>query len=174
MDTRGNVSRKNLRRPTRYRRPLIIELIDENEPMADVDNDEALDEETEVMSLATGVAMIAAAYCRGTELHGAGGLPKWSSNEASAAGRSLLGLMFDNDANGGADESRGFGDAIRDCLARCLGEAAAYLAFSLAIEPEPRWGGLAGSRMIANLVLWRLIFHPTFQSSLKPTTESAL
>ena len=156
------------------RRPLIIELIDENEPMADVDNDEALDEETEVMSLATGVAMIAAAYCRGTELHGAGGLPKWSSNEASAASRSLLGLMFDNDANGGADESRGFGDAIRDCLARCLGEAAAYLAFSLAIEPEPRWGGLAGSRDDRESRPLAPDLPPHLPKQLaKPTTESA-
>lgn len=174
---RENKAPETTKTDTVSRRPLIIELIDDEneEPTADDDEDETLDEQNEVMSLAAGVAMTAAAYCRGGDLHGAGGLPKWSSNEASAAARSLVELMFDHGANVGAGESpRGFGDAVRDCLARCLGETAASLAFSLAIEPEPQWGGSAGSRDDRKPRPPAPELPPHLPNQLaKPTTESA-
>lgn len=163
------------------RAPLIIELIDdEAAPSAsaasgDVElQEEELEEENEggksssssgrehdvddaLMSVATAAALAAAGYARGGVIHGAGGLPGWSSAEASEAAYELLARCFT--LSSGEEDSKSskvaasamlraatggwceFDDVAREQFARCLGEAAPSLAHCLNPEPEPRWGG---------------------------------
>lgn len=129
------------------RRPLIVELDDDDDgstaatdPSTDDATTPSNSNDVDVLSLGTVAALTAAAYCRGAELHGAGGLPGWSTPEAEEAARALLRDSFGAGGVGGEGPAqKDLDDAARELLARCLGEAAPVLAHCLALEPEPRW-----------------------------------
>jgi len=142
--------------------PLIVELTDDSESPSPAEAikkeaegssskaDGGCGRDDEHMSVATAAALAGAAYARGAAVYGAGGpwLPGWSSAEAAEAAADLItralgaGAGGDRTAGSAAGSARlDLDDATRECLARCLGEAAPSLAHSLATELEPRWGG---------------------------------
>jgi hypothetical protein len=146
--------------PSGKRPPLIIELIDDDEPagrgIAGVENEDggepqstSLNDDTdmEIMSVATAAALAAAAYAKAATVHGAGGLPGWSSPEAAEAARVLLQRTFASRASGATTSSGSeYSDFTREILAKCLSEAAPSIAHCLAQEPEQRWAGESSAR----------------------------
>ena len=131
--------------PTTSRKPLIIEIVDEDVTPSTPEDEKAAQpatstsgREDEYLSIASVAALAAAAYVSGAELHGVDALPGWSSPSAATAARALLQRAF------GSETERARSDTLdeqaRENLARCLGESAPVLAHCLACAPEPRWG----------------------------------
>ena len=83
--------------PTTSRKPLIIEIVDEDVTPSTPEDKKAAQpatstsgREDEYLSIASVAALAAAAYVSGAELHGVDALPGWSSPSAATAARALL------------------------------------------------------------------------------------
>ena len=131
--------------PTTSRKPLIIEIVDEDVTPSAPEDDKAAQpatstsgREDEYLSVASIAALAAAAYVSGAELHGVDALPGWSSLSAATAARALLQRAFGSETERAPSDT--LDEQARENLARCLGESAPVLAHCLACAPEPRWG----------------------------------
>lgn len=153
---------------SQHRAPLIVELIQEEEARFASGNLEGRNIQATALgsvcehdldppiTLATAVALAAAGYARSYEIHGAGGIPKWSSRQAADIASEILVRCFSvksrdeissvslDDALAKPRATTGskneFDDNVREHLAHCLSEAAPSLAHCLKPEPEPEWG----------------------------------
>ena len=136
--------------PRSARRPMIVELDDEEIPseaelVTDGSSASMSGQDVELISVGTVAALTAAAYAEGADLHGAGGLPGWSSPEAAEAALDLVRRAFSRDGSASCDPSaRELDENVRNAVAWCLSEAAPVLAHCLAPEPERRWGDEVG------------------------------
>lgn len=133
--------------PRSARRPLIVELVNdeeipsEAELVTDGSSASISGQDDELISVGTVAALTAAAYAEGADLHGAGGLPGWSSPEAAEAALDLVRRAFSRDGSASCDPSaRELDENVRNAVAWCLSEAAPVLAHCLAPEPQRRWG----------------------------------